>query len=340
MNEISGFLQDILLEPDRLVPALFAVLVVIVVGAVSGPVTGSANPFFWFLFDKLFGGIGKRLENPRRRQKDLMFRGFLFMLLVVTLSWFAGVTLYDLLPLLPLSSVWSVAFLSSVLTAGTVWFMLLRLYYCLKEKKGGDGTYRALALSTRDNLSGRDDYAVTRTAMMFAARSFDKGLVTPVFWYLIAGLPGAFIYAALAALVWRYGRDGYTGGFGRIPLMLEKILGFIPHVLTGFLIACAGLFTPTGGLTRALLGQVFGKGRATYAEGGLPLTALAYALDVSLGGPVYDLEGHTVKRAWIGPKNATAQLSEGHIRRALYISLIAHMLFVLGLLALMIFAGA
>lgn len=339
MNGLIEIFQDLLLDPDRLLPALGAVLAVVVIGSVSGPVTGTANPLFWFMLDKLFSPIGNRLDNPRRREKDLMFRGFLYTVMLMTLCWFVGVTLFDLIPGLPLSTMWSVLCFAVTLTSGTVWFMLLRLYYCLKENKSGDGTYRALALSTRDNLSGRDDFAVTRTAMMFAARSFDKGLIAPVFWYLIAGLPGAFIYVAAAATAWRYGRDGSTGGFGRFPLILERILGFAPNILSGLLIALAGLFTPTGGAMRALFGQIFGKGRASYYEGGLPLTALAYALDVSLGGPVHNLDGHTVKRAWIGPKNATAQLSESHIRRTLYISLMAHLLFVLLLLGAMLWSG-
>ena len=85
------------------------------------------------------------------------------------------------------------------MTSGTVWFVLLRLYFTMKEKKISEGAYYAIARSTRTDLSTNDEYSITRTGMAYAARSFDKGLVAPVVWYIIAGIPGAYIYTALAA---------------------------------------------------------------------------------------------------------------------------------------------
>ena len=40
---------------------------------------------------------------------------------------------------------------------------------------------------------------------------------------------------------------------------MERILGFAPHYLAGLVMALAGLFTPTGGMTRALIGQMAGQ---------------------------------------------------------------------------------
>ena len=85
-------------------------------------------------------------------------------------------------------------------------------------------------------------------------------------------------------------------------------------------------------MTRAIIGQFFGgKANAEYAQGGAPVSAMAHSLDVNLGGPATDLDGSTMKRNWVGPKGATAQLSIGHLKRGLYITLMAHGVFICSL---------
>ena len=332
LREILGFATF----PDRLTLAAAALLLTAFVGAVTGPLRGNANPLYWGLVDTIFGGLGTRLDRRQRTPRDLMLRGSALSVVALVISFLAGVLAVQVVGAAPLYGFTEIVFLSLILTSGAVWFSLLRLYFALKESKIGKGVYYAIARSSRMDLSGIDDFGITRTGMALAARVFDKGLVAPVLWYLLLGLPGAYFYAAAAALTWRFGKDGFTKGFGWLALFLEKILGFFPMVLSGILMALAGLFTPTGGMTRALAGLMGGKGRAPYVEGGSPVTAMAWSLNVALGGPSTDMEGSTIKRAWVGPEGATAQLQSGHLRRALYMSLMAHLLFLTVILALIL----
>ena len=340
MSDLFVQIHEQLLDPDRFPIALLAIVVTALVGVVTGPSHGNANPWLWLITGKIFGGLGGRLDRKERRASDLLFRGFLITAMAVFFVYLAGVTAAEFVREMPFYGISEIVFLSFAVTSGTVWYALLKLYFAMREKgKVAKGAYYAIATSTRTDLSGSDDFGITRTGMALAARSFDKGLVAPIIWYLLFGLPGAFIYAGLAACAWRFGKDGFTKGFGRMALALERLLGFVPMIMAGTLIALAGLFTPTGGMTRAFTGQLFGKGKASYEEGGLPLTAMAYALDVSLGGPSTDLDGSSIKRGWTGPPNATAKLEEGHLRRAIYISLMAHILFALSLLGAMLWGG-
>lgn len=336
---MTQFFNNELLEPDRLPVAMAAWLLAGIIGMITGPMHGNANPFVWMLYDKTFGKLGGRLDKRERDASDLLFRGFILTVLAIILAYGIGLFAVNLTMRHPLWGASEIILLSLTLTSGAVWFALLKLYFAMRDKKVGQGAYYAIAHSTRTDFSGSDDFAITRAGMGFVARSFDKGLVAPVFWYLLAGLPGAFIYAGTAALAWRFGRDGFTRGFGKTALALEKLLGFAPHLLAGALMALAGLFTPTGGMTRAFLGQLFGKERAAYDEGGLPVTAMAFSLNVSLGGPSIDLEGSAVKRKWTGPENATAQLEKGHLRRAIYIGLMAHLLLMVSLVGTLAWAG-
>ncbi|HPF79167.1 MAG TPA: cobalamin biosynthesis protein, partial [Alphaproteobacteria bacterium] len=226
-----------------------------------------------------------------------------------------------------------------LLSSGAVFASLGRLYRALNEKKVEQGAYYTIARSTRSDLSKNDDFTITRAGMGLALKQFDKGIVAPVIWYLLAGLPGAFLFAGLAALSWRFGKDGHSNGFGEAPIALEKLMGFIPNMMSGIFIALAGLLTPTAGMSRAFLGFFGTKGRASYAEGGFPLSTAAFSLNVSLGGPTQDLDGTSVKRGWIGPAKATAQLEAKHLHRVVYISFMAHLLFLASLSGAMLFAA-
>lgn len=322
-----------MIDLERIPVAIMAILVVMVAGMVTGPMHGNANPFLWKLANGVFGGIGGRLDRTERPAGDLMFRGFILLAFGLVFFYLIGEAAGKLALQYPLKGITEIILLSLSITGGSVWFSLLRLYFAQRDNKVSKGTFYAIAQSTRTDLTGIDNFGITRTGMAFAARAFDKGLVGPVFWFLLVGMPGAYIYAALAAFSWRFGKDGFSKGFGAVPLALEKLMGFIPGMIAGVLLALGGLFTPTGGMTRALavLGKG-GQGQAAYDQGGWPVTAMAFSLNVSLGGPATDLEGSVIKRDWVGPANATAQLENGHLRRAIYLTLMAQMLFLASLL--------
>ena len=339
MDEIFRNFHETILDPDRFPIAMLAMLLVAIVGVVTGPSHGNINPWYWAFINKLFGGFGGRLDKKERKSSDLLFRGGLLTLFVMFFSYIIALIVKSAVVNMPFYGVTEIILLSFTMCTGTLWFSLLKMYFAMRDGKVAKGAYYDIANSARVNLNSTDDFGVTRVGMALAVKNLDKGLVAPVIWYLLAGLPGAYIYAGLAALSWRFGKSGFTKGFGMMPLALEKLMGFIPNLLSGILVAFAGLFTPTGGMTRAFGSLLAPSKRAKYEEGGLPVSALAYSLKVSLGGPVKDLEGSTLKGAWIGPKDATAKLENGHLRRAIYVHAMAYLLFMASLLGAMLWAG-
>lgn len=327
MTDLLVYIHSLLFDPTRIPLAMGAIMTVGIFGVATGPMRGNANPLYWAVVNGLFGGFGARLDRVQRTPADLMMRGFFVTVLGLGFFYLCARLAASAAFFYPAAGLTEVVLLSLCLSAGTIWYALLKLFFALKDKKVGKGAYYTIASSSRCDLSASDDFTITRVGMALAARNFDKGLVAPVVWYLIAGLPGAFVYTGLAALAWRFGKDGFTKGFGRLPLALERLMGFVPTLLAGFLLAAAGLLTPTGGMTRAFIG-VFGtgKGRAPYDQGGQPVTAMAWSLGVSLGGPNQDLDGSALQRAWVGPEGATARLEASHLRRAIYLHLMAVLL--------------
>jgi adenosylcobinamide-phosphate synthase len=338
MTEILQNFHEQIFGVDRLLIAITALILVTILGMVRGPLGGHATPFFWHLVDIAFGRFGARMDKIGRPKGDLIFRGFLLCVFVLALCFLLGRFLGVMSAHYTTWSLIEIGSLSILLTSGAVFVGVGQLYRALNnDKKVNQGAYYTVARSTRTDLSGSDDYTITRMGMGLTLKMFDKGVVAPIFWYLIAGLAGAYIYAGLAVLAWRFGREGHGSGFGSAALELEKLLGFVPNLLSGVLVALAGLLTPTAGMTRSFLGMLRFRGSASYAEGGLPLTAAAYALKVSLGGPTTDLEGRSVARSWVGPVNATAQLEAKHLHRAVYISFMAHLLFLASLFGALLF---
>ena len=339
MPELLQNFHDQIFEPERLLIAMAAIALVTLLGMLRGAMGGNANPFFWHIMDIIFGRLGSRMDKPGRPKGDLIFRGFILCVFGLAFAFLVGRFVETLNGHYPTWSVVEIIGLSLLLSSGAVFAAVGRLYRALNEKKVTEGAYYTIARSTRTNLSKNDDYTITRVGMGLTLKSFDKAIVAPIVWYLIAGLSGAYLYAGLAALAWRFGREGHSSGFGQSMIALEELVGFVPNIFSGFLIALAGLLTPTAGMSRAFLGFMSRKGRASYAEGGYPVTTAAHALNVSLGGPTQDLDGHAIQRGWVGPDKATAQLNAKHLHRVVYISFMAHILFLAALSGAMVFAG-
>lgn len=338
MPDFIQQLHSYLFEPERLLSAIAAIIIVTVVGMVKGALGGNANPFFWHIIDLMFGRFGDKMNKVGRLRGDLIFRGFILTAVILALSFFLGKFLAALGAYYTTWSIIEILSLSLLLSSGAVLAGLGRLYRALNEKKVTPGAYFTIARSSRTDLTKNDDFTITRVAMGWALKTFDKGLVAPTIWFLIAGLPAAFLYAALAATSWRFGKEGHSSGFGDSMIALEKLMGYVPNVFSGILISLAGLFTPTAGMTRAFLGWGKTDHSAPYGEGGLPVTAAAYALNVNIGGTTADLNGAVIKRSWVGPKGATAQLDAKHLHRVTYIVFMAHLLFIVSLSAAMIWA--
>ncbi|MGQ0527795.1 MAG: cobalamin biosynthesis protein [Alphaproteobacteria bacterium] len=332
-NPFSDLFSDFL-DFQRIPYALAAVFLSVLLGMISGPLAGNANPLFWAVVDRFLGGFGVRMDKKHRPAPDLMFRGFIIS--------FAALGIALLYIWLGYRARWTVLgygltetlFLTGLITTAGVWRVISGLYVAMEEKKTGKGGYLSLARTSRSNLTISDDFGISRLGIGLSARAFDKGLVAPVFWYVIGGIPLATLYAVFAALCWRFNKDGHSKGFGAFPAALERLLGFIPSLIAALLIILSGLFTPTANPFRGLkfLGGL--KNRATYEQGGFPLSAMAWTLNVSLGGPYQDIEGSAVPGGWVGPAGVTAKTDHKNLRRALFISIMAHALVVLSLCGL------
>jgi adenosylcobinamide-phosphate synthase len=147
---------------------------------------------------------------------------------------------------------------------------------------------RALAGSTADGrtqlrrLVSRQTDSLTEgevreSALESLAENLNDSLIAPLFWFALAGLPGAAVYrfANTADAMWGY-RNHWEWA-GKWAARADDVLSFLPARLTALLLALVGGRWPTG-LTR--LARV-----TPSPNSGWPMAMLALVLDVRLSKP-------------------------------------------------------
>lgn len=341
MFEIFHYIHGALFDLDRIPMALGAFLVTLVIGMITGPLSGNAYPYIWSLYDRLCGRLGDRMDNTKRKKNDLMLRGFIF---VTGLLLGIVIVVNGLAYLLPFSFFIEVAILSLCLSSGAVWFIVLQIYFGFDRRTEkhtrtlSDASYK-LAVTTRTDLNSTDDYGIVRESLGCLSMSFDKAVVAPVIWYVIGGLPFVLVYSVLAFAVWRFGKCGFSSGFGEMIIAMEKLMGVVPSAFTGFLIICASVVTPTAKFFPAIMSWWSLRYKIPYAQGGVVSSAMSCALDVTLGGAVRCIDGNLLQKAWVGPNDATAQVTYAHLKRGIFTVVIAHLLFVLALLCTYVYGN-
>lgn len=200
-----------------------------------------------------------------------------------------------------------------------------------------DAGRRAVALIVGRETSELDEHGVARASIESLAENFSDGVVAPVFWAVLFGLPGLLIYKAVntADSMIGYRNERYAD-FGWCAAKLDDVLNWVPARLSALAILSASLaFNPAhfGQSLRSILSTA---SRHRSPNAGYPEAAMAGALGVRLGGPrIY--HGHSVDDAWMGLGHPDAGVRD--IQRALKIFL-GSCLILAAFLALIFWWGA
>jgi adenosylcobinamide-phosphate synthase len=134
-------------------------------------------------------------------------------------------------------------------------------------------------------IVGRDTAQMTppevaRAAIESGAENLSDGVVAPLFWFLVAGLPGLLVYKVVNTADSMIGhRTERHAAFGWAAARLDDLLNLIPARLT------AGLIAVVHGVWRDWPAITEEAARHRSPNAGWPEAALARALDVALSGP-------------------------------------------------------
>lgn len=141
-----------------------------------------------------------------------------------------------------------------------------------------------------------DESGVAKAALESLAENMSDGVIAPLFWLLVAGLPGAALYKVIntADSMVGYKSDKYRD-FGWAAARVDDLVNLVPARVTGLLIAFAGGLS--GG--RALRAVVRDARSHVSPNAGWPEAAFAGALGIALGGP-RSYQGKAIELAWMG----------------------------------------
>jgi len=124
------------------------------------------------------------------------------------------------------------------------------------------------------------DSDINKAAIETYGENLSDGVIAPLFYLLCFGIVGAFIYKAVNTLDSMVGyRNEKYEKFGKFSARLDDVLNFIPARITAILISI--LFFSLKALFEF---KKYGKKHDSF-NAGLPISALALAINVKLGGP-------------------------------------------------------
>ncbi|MGQ0671483.1 MAG: adenosylcobinamide-phosphate synthase CbiB [Hyphomicrobium sp.] len=183
-----------------------------------------------------------------------------------------------------------------------------------------------------------DEHGVARAAIESLAENASDGVVAPVFWLALLGLPGLVAYKAINTADSMIGHlTPRHAAFGWAAARLDDLVNLPASRLTGLLLALAACFLERASPRDALRTMLREAGRHRSPNAGWPESAMAGALGLKLAGP-RQYAGERVDDSYMGDGRAEATAVD--IRRGLRLAAMAWgiMLIVLAGLALLVSA--
>ena len=203
--------------------------------------------------------------------------------------------------------------------AGTTLIREVREVFLAVDRSLEEGRQQVARIVGRDTteLSAQE---VRTAALETLAENLSDGVIAPLFWFAILGVPGMLTYKMINTLdsMIGYKTERYKD-FGCWAAHIDDIANFIPARLTALLMAIA---SPRKGLLRFIWRN--GRRHAS-PNSGYPEAALAGILNCRFGGPHYYF-GQLFPKPYIGENER--ELTTTDMKRAVRINRIAEVLMV------------
>lgn len=272
-------------------PAALALLVAFALDRAFGEPPARLHPVVWM--GGYLGWAGRRIAPPGTvsgREASTFLAGALAWTLGAASATLTAWGVESALRHLPAFA--AALLLGALLKPLLAWRMLRDEVLAVEAALGLSleaGRARLTRLVSREveQLSESD---VREAAIESLAENFCDSVVAPVFWFMVAGLPGAALYrfANTADAMWGYRglREGADWTWaGKWAARADDVLSWIPARIAALLLVVAARGLP--------LARLRCEARRTASpNSGWPMAAMALALDVRLGKPgVYALNG-------------------------------------------------
>ncbi len=272
------------------------------------------HPVTWI--GRVIAWCDRRWNSPTLSFGRRRLFGVITLLLLLLLAILGGMALTALLGLLlpDLLALLAGGLLASTLLAQRSLDSHVLAVATSLERDGVAGGRAAVAHIVGRDTRALDEAAVCRAAIESLAENFSDGVVAPLFWMAVAGLPGALTYKAVNTADSMIGhRTVRHEAFGWASARCDDLLNLPASRLSVlWLVLAASLLGRSPGGALATVRRDARHHRSPNA--GWPEAAMAGALGIRLSGPrIYG--GVVAQERWVG--DGRAELAAADIRRAL-----------------------
>ena len=267
-------------------------LLVLLVGWIADLVMGDPerlpHPIVWF--GKVIAWFERVLNKGRgRRVKGiitaLLLIGVVFAGMFFLLRWVDSINVFLGLAVK--------AILVFYCLAGTTLIREVRKVFEAVDRSMEEGRQQVARIVGRDT-SELTEQEVRIAALETLAENLSDGVVAPVFWYAILGVPGMMAYKMVNTLDSMIGyRTQRYRLFGWCAARIDDVANYLPARLTTLL-----MLTVTGRFRLLNFVTWFGREHAS-PNSGYPEAALAGILDCRFGGP-HTYFGEVIDKPYIG----------------------------------------
>jgi adenosylcobinamide-phosphate synthase len=187
---------------------------------------------------------------------------------------------------------------------------------------------RAVSMIVGRDPAKLDEAGIARAAIESLAENASDGIVAPIFWGVLFGLPGIAGYKAINTLDSMIGhRSRRHEYFGWAAARIDDVANFIPARLAGLIFALAG------GEPKAAFACMASDGsKHRSVNAGWPEAAMARSLSVRLCGPRF-YDGERADEPWLNESARDAKASDIGLGLKLYVRAMAGLVALLAVLA-------
>ena len=252
-----------------------------------------------YLIDKIFGefrfikhpiiSIGEIITSfEKNYYRDSIFRGFTLVLFVLSIVSFISIVITLYLNELPLFiDIVATSILASIFIAHKMLYDSVDAVLYAKDKR------EAIAMLVSRDTKDMSESDIYKAAIETYAENLSDGVIAPLFYLLLFGLPGIVIYKAVNTMDSMVGyRNEKYENYGKVAAILDDVLNYIPSRITAVLIMLVAKEKNPFAFYRD------GK-KHDSPNAGHPITAMALVLGVKLGGDT-SYFGKIKKKAYFG----------------------------------------
>ena len=286
---------------------------------------------FAYLIDRVFGEFLSQ-KHPvvymgnyikwfeENYYKDSVKRGAILTFSLITLVFLFShiITIY----INYMSNIYIQTLLFSIIASTTIASKML--YDSIKDIIDNPQNIKYLVSRDTKYLSPSE---INKATIESYAENLSDGVIAPLFYLVLFGIDGAFVYKAINTLDSMVGyRNKRYEKFGKVSAIIDDIANYIPSRITAVLIALLM------GSKKALINFYrYGK-KHDSPNAGLPIASMALSIGVKLGGDTFYF-GKLKKKAHFG--DGRVEITKDDILKALsfQMRLDLFLIFVLGILS-------